>query len=253
MLPYTGLAAIYDRLSDDFDHEKWAQYYLKRIAERGVTPKLACDCACGTGRLTIPLAQRGIRMLGVDRSGEMLNEAAKAARRAGVMVQWVRQDMTKLSLPRPVDAVTCCCDGVNYLTDESGARQFFRQAAKALKPGGVLVFDVSTLHKLRDVLGNGFFGEEREDTAYLWSNDWDENTRLLRMDITFFQREEDGRYRRFQETHVQRAHTAQELSEWLEESGFCDVRLYGDQSDAAPTEADLRMHISAIRTKEDIS
>lgn len=45
------------------------------------------------------------------------------------------------------------------------------------------------------------------------------------MDITFFVREADGRYRRFQETHEQRAHSAEEIAAWLSAEGFEGVEI----------------------------
>ena len=51
----------------------------------------------------------------------------------------------------------------------------------ALRPGGGLFFDVSTAHKLRDVLGNAFFGEERDDVCYLWQNRYDGAARTVEM------------------------------------------------------------------------
>ena len=100
----------------------------------------------------------------------MLRVASDKARRAGLSVRFVRQDMRRLALPHPVDAVICACDGVNYLLKPGDVKAFFSSARAALKTGGVLEFDISSRYKLEHVLGNGFFGEERPDAAYLWQN-----------------------------------------------------------------------------------
>ena len=70
------------------------------------------------------------------------------------------------------------------------------------------------------MLGNGFFGEERDEAAYLWQNRLDEKRHILRMDITFFVREADGRYRRFEEEHEQRAHSAAGIDRVAGGGGF---------------------------------
>ena len=163
----------------------------------------------------------------------------------GVEVAFVRQDMKKLTLPRRVGAVLATCDGVNYLTTPNDVQAFFAAAYQNLLPGGALCFDCSTRHKLENVMGDAFFGEERDGAAVLWQNKLNREEHLLSMDVTFFVRKEDGCYRRFREQHHQRAHSAEELTAWLCQSGFEDVRIYGEMRMDATKPEDLRMHITA--------
>ena len=123
----------------------------------------------------------------------------------------------------------------------------FRAARAAIRPGGALAFDISSRYKLEHVLGNGFFGEERDEAAYLWQNRLDEKRHILRMDITFFVRETDGRYRRFEEEHEQRAHSSAELTAWLEAEGFQNVEVFGDQTFDPPGAKEERLHFLARR------
>ena len=247
MNAYGAFAALYDRLMDDFDYPVWAKYYLELLSRAGVKPKLMCDCACGTGSLTVQFAARGIRVTGVDLSGEMLEIAAEKARKNGVQAMFVRQDMSCLKLPRSVDALVCGCDGVNYLLTDDRVEAFFRSAHTAIKPGGVLAFDISSAYKLEKVLGNGFFGEERDDIAYLWSNKWDAEKQTVQMDLTFFSHEANGLYRRFSENHTQRAHDPEKLAELLIGCGFKNIGIYGDKTFDSPKVDELRIHITAVR------
>lgn len=247
MSTYGAFAEIYDMLMDDFDYAEWSKYYIELIRRQGVTPKTMCDCACGTGSLTVPFAARGIRVTGVDLSGEMLEYAAEKARKNGQRIMFVRQDMSKLQLPKPVDALVCGCDGVNYLLNESKLRSFFESAHKAIRPGGALAFDISSPYKIEHVLGNGFFGEERDEVAYLWSNRFDPEKRTVQMDLTFFKREQSGLYRRFTENHTQCAHEPEMLKKLMEEAGFTNVQIYGDRTFEAPRADELRIHFSAVR------
>ena len=244
---YGAFAEVYDLLMDDFDYPAWAQYYLKLLETAGVRPKTMAECACGTGSMTIPFAEAGIRVTGVDLSGEMLEIAAEKARRAGVRPMFVRQDMAKLTLPRPADALVCACDGVNYLLSDEQVDGFFRAAHRAIRPGGALAFDVSSEYKLEKVLGNGFFGEERDEVAYLWANAYDPQTRIVQMDLTFFCREESGLYRRFAETHRQRAHRPEELTARLREAGFGQIKVFGDRTFEPPKPDEMRIHFLAVR------
>lgn len=247
---YEDFASVYDTLMDDYDYDAWSAHYAELMrGEDGALPKRAAECACGTGSLTVRLAQTGVAMTGVDLSQSMLRQAEKKARAWGVEAAFVRQDMRKLALPRRVGAVLATCDGVNYLTGEADVRAFFRAAHGALLPGGTLCFDCSSRHKLEDTMGDSFFGEERDGIATLWHNRLSREEHILSMDVTFFVREEDGRYRRFREQHRQRAHSVRELTDWLRAEGFEDVRAYGEMRMDAPQPSDLRIHMAARKPK----
>jgi len=219
------------------------------LARSGVEPRTLCDCACGTGSMSVRFAARGLRVTGADISGDMLEKAQEKARRFGVQVMFICQDMCSLRLPRPVDALVCACDGVNYLLDNAQLEAFFESARQAIRPGGVLAFDISSPWKLEHTLGNGFFGEDRGDIAYLWSNRFDADARTVSMDLTFFVQEPDGRYRRFDELHTQKAHTPDRLRPIIEDNGFADVRIYGDRTFEPPVPEAPRIHFTAIRKK----
>ena len=245
MQAYDGFAGIYDLLMDDYDYPAWADYYMKLLgADRQPLASL-CDCACGTGSMTLEFAGRVSKVTGVDISREMLELASRKARQRGVQARFVCQDMAKLELPRPVDALTCACDGVNYLTTDARLGAFFRAAHAALKPGGALAFDVSSAYKLRHVLDGQFYGEERDEAAYLWQNRLDGD--ILTMDISFYIRQDDGLYRRVTETHRQRAYEPEQLVQALTAAGFSDIQVYGDRRFAPPAADEQRLHFSARR------
>ncbi len=248
MRSYDALAEVYDLFADDFDHPRWADYYCALLARAGVAARRVVDAGCGTGLMTVELARGGARVIGVDASEEMLRAAAARLRREGVQAVLVRQEMRRWEVPHSVDAVICACDGVNCLVTEARVRAFFRAAHAAIRPGGALAFDISSRYKLETLMGDAFFGEERDEAAYLWENRLDAQKHLLRMDITFFVREADGRYRRFCETQVQRAHAAEEIVAWLHAEGFADVEVFGNQTFEAPGAEEKRIHFLARRT-----
>ena len=242
---YRGFAGVYDLLMDDFDYPAWAEYYLRLLESAGVQPTELCDCACGTGSLTMEFAARGLRVTGVDLSGEMLDVAREKAMRRGANVRFACMDMAKLTLPHPVDAIVCGCDGVNYLTSEKRVRAVLAAAYASLKPGGALAFDISSPYKLKEVLGDAFFGEERDEAAYLWQNTLDGD--VVTMDLTFFIRRADGLYERVTETHRQMAHEPENLARLLNETGFKNVKIYGDRTFDPPKPEEMRLHFCAVR------
>lgn len=243
---YEDFAGVYDALMDDYDYEAWSAYYLRLMRDvQGNLPVRAAECACGTGSLTVRLARAGVRMIGVDSSRAMLRRAEEKGRAWGVDVAFVCQDMRRLALPRRMSAVLATCDGVNYLTREEDVLAFFSAAYAALLPGGKLCFDCSSRHKLEDVVGDAFFGEERDGVTTLWKNRLNREAHVVTMDVTFFAREEDGRYRRFREEHRQRAHSEEELRAWLKKAGFEQIQTYGEMRENAPCAHDLRIHYVA--------
>ena len=149
---YDDFASVYDTLMDDFDYDEWSRHYLRLIRlATGELPRRAAECACGTGSLTVRLAQSGMAMTGVDLSAAMLRQAEKKARDYGVEAAFVRQDMKKLTLPRRVGAVLATCDGVNYLTTPEDVRVFFR-------PGISWRMSCATLFSARSGTARRYFG-----------------------------------------------------------------------------------------------
>jgi len=247
---YQDFAEIYDGLMNDVDYESWAEYYTRLLSIYGIRGGKICECACGTGGLTLPLQRRGFQMTGVDLSREMLWQAAQKARKNGMTIPFVQQDMRALNLHKPVDAVLATCDGVNYLMTDEDMLSFFRAAKRAIKPGGALVFDVSTPHKLKDILCSGLMCEDRPEITYLWQNTWHERAQTVDLDLCFFVREADGKYRRMEEHQSQRAWDTETLKNGLWKAGFRGVCMYSEATLNPAKEQDQRWHIAAVNPEE---
>lgn len=246
-LLYTAFATVYDRLMSDVDYPAWAGFYQTLLTLYGVRTGKLCECACGTGGLTIPLSAMGYQMTGVDISEEMLFEASQKARKAGAMIPFVRQDMRALRLHRQMDAVLCTCDGINYLPNPEDVLAFFSAAWAAIRPGGVLVFDVSTPYKLECILGDNFVGDETADIAYLWKNAYHPENGSVEMELSIFTRTDGETYQRISEQQTQYGYTLETLEVLLQQAGFADVRIFGDGTFAPPAPTEQRWHIAARR------
>lgn len=243
MSAYERFAEVYDALMADVDYDKWAEYLLSMMPDGELS---IVDCACGTGQISLRMAKRGHRLTGVDRSEDMLQIAAERMRAAGVRVSLVRQDMSRLELHKPADVILCVCDGVNYLTSLSAVERFFDRAFACLKPGGLLMFDVSSRYKLERVLGNRSFGEDDSERAYVWLNAYDDKSKLVRMSLSFFIRR-GNLYERFTEEHTQRAHSQTELSLALKRAGFEMNGIYEAFSDRPPRPCSERIQFVAVK------
>ena len=226
---YGPFAALYDRLMYDVDYDAWESVLSGILSDAGIHPENRAsllDCACGTGSVSLRLARRGYSVTASDLSGEMLAKAQAKMRRMGLNIPFIEQDMRSLRTHRSMDAVLCCCDGVNYLTGDGDLEAFFRSAYRTLREGGLLLFDVSSAYKLERILGSNTFGEDLEECTYLWQNRYSPSERLVTMDLIFFVPGEQGLYRRFDETHVQRAYTEDEIRSALAETGFINAECF---------------------------
>ena len=180
---------------------------------------------------------------------EMLRIAAENARAERVNVPFVCQDMRRLALHRPADAVLAVCDGVNYLTLK-GAESFFANAYAALREGGMLLFDISSRYKLSTILGNNTFAEDESAAAYIWKNAYDEQTKQIQMELTLFEKQADGRYVRFNESQIQRAHSQREMEGALKRAGFERIEAFDAFTFDAPNDKSERIQFRAIKPND---
>lgn len=247
MTSYQSFAEIYDTLMDDVPYDLWVRHCLALL--NPPPESRIVDIGCGTGAFSLRLARLGFSVTAVDLSPQMIRVLLDKARRQGLKVQAVQQNMEQLRLTKRVPSILCACDGVNYLRDLKALSRCFKSVYDSLLPGGRFCFDVSTGHKLKNMDGQ-LYGEEREDISYLWFNRYDDQSSSLTMDLSFFVRQENGLFKRFTETHIQRAHTVDELKEALLESGFSDIRFFSEMTMDAPTQTDQRIHILAQKQEK---
>ena len=115
MKTYENFARVYDELMDNVPYEEWAQFLSERLSAYGISGGLMLDLACGTGKMTALMAERGFDMIGVDSSVDMLQIARE---RAAEGCLYLLQDMREFELYGTVGAVISVCDSINYVTEE---------------------------------------------------------------------------------------------------------------------------------------
>lgn len=217
---YTALSEVYDKLMYDVDYDSWASYVISLLPEGC---KRIAETACGTGSITLRLAAEGYSVTASDKSPEMLDNCLKKRTKIGLKPRFICQDMVKLSLPFQ-HAIICCCDGVNYLTKDEDMLSFFKGAYSSLKEGGRLLFDISSYHKISEVLKDNFFYDDEEDVTVFWQNSFDECSKCVTMSLTFFKRLNGNNYFREDEEHIQRGYKIDEILGALKSAGFSQCR-----------------------------
>lgn len=245
MSMYADFAYVYDRLMrGDVEYEKYADYIENIFTLHGKNPGLVCDLACGTGSMTVPLARRGYSMTGVDRSEEMLSAARRKSE--GLDILYLEQSITSLDLYGSMDAFVCVIDGFNYILAPKTLENALRRIRTCfLNPDGIVVFDVSSRYKLKNIIGCNTFIHSEEDIFYAWRNRYIEKYNLSDMLLDFFVR--DGEcYRRFEERHLQKAWSRKDLLCILDRAGFSRVHTYGFMSFEEPENDCVRMVFAAM-------
>ena len=251
MEAYTSFAAVYDTFMDNIPYEEWEKYLKSLLYEYGVREGLVLELGCGTGNMTEILAQSGYDMIGVDNAEEMLEIAIEKRMKSGLDILYLQQDMREFELYGTVKAIVSVCDSVNYILEEEELEEVFRLVNNYLDPGGVFIFDFNTVYKYREILGDQTIAENREECSFIWDNYYYEEERINEYELNLFIREdaesetEGDLYRRFRETHFQRAYTLEEITRIVEESGLQFVTAYEAFTKEPPSKNSERIYVIA--------
>ena len=244
---YEALALSYDRLTNDVDYEATVDFYYEILKREGLKPRTAVDLACGTGSVTAILAQKGLRVIGVDMSEEMLTVAQQKSAELENPPRFVCQPLQELRLPRGVDLAVCALDSLDYITDPKDCAEAIRRVYKALNPGGIFIFDVNTPEKLRAMDGQVFLDED-DDVYCVWRGEFDEQTNICSYGMDLFQREGNNWVRSFEE-HREYAYSQEQLVGYLKAAGFTHIAVYADRLFEAPRAGEQRIYFKARKGK----
>ena len=231
---YRSFAAVYDRFMDDVPYEKWGAWLVRELRRRGIEDGLIAELGCGTGTMTEILAGAGYDMIGIDASADMLGIAQEKKQESGADILYLEQDMRSFELYGTVRAVVSVCDSVNYILNEEDLLQVFRLVNNYLDPGGVFIFDMNTPWKYARKMGDRTFAENREGCSFIWENTFYEEEQINEYGLTLFVEEEDGSYRRFNETHYQKAYEEETVLGLLAQAGLAPEAVLDAYTDRAP-------------------
>lgn len=243
---YSVFARYYDDLTANIDYKKRGEYFHEIIKKFKVTKeKILLDLACGTGSISEVMARLGYDVIGVDLSDEMLGMAIEKKFDSGLDIQYLCQDMRKLDMYGTVDVTVCALDSINHLTSLNDVRKVFENVAFFSEKDGLFIFDINTAYKHRNILANNTFTYETDNVFCVWENTLVPETDEVKMNLEFFELEENGMYSRSSDSFSEKAYSEEDIEKLLADAGFEIVAKYGDDTFDAPTETTQRIVYTA--------
>lgn len=144
-MTFDAYGAYYDLLYLDKNYRAEADYVLGLLSESHPDVKDILELGCGSGGHAKHLVHRGLRVLGIDSSEQMLRRAADRKAELdpnqAALVSFEFGDMRRYRSDKTFDAVISLFHVISYLVDDDGLGAALDTAAAHLIPGGVFVFD----------------------------------------------------------------------------------------------------------------
>jgi len=209
------------------------------------------DIGCGTGRHSIELTKRGYQVTGVDLSDSQLNRAREKAFELKLDIIFQKQDARQLPFNEEFDLAIMLCEGAFPLmeTDEMNF-QILQSAAKALKPGGKLIFTTLNglfplFHSVKD-----FLEAAKEDGNASYSENSFDLMTFRDLNITTFE-DDNGNQKKL---HCnERYYVPSEITWLLKSLNFRSIEIFGatlgafSREDKLTTE-DFEMLVVAVKS-----
>ncbi len=224
---FVTVAPIYDELMEGVPYDSWVVYLRTLLERKAAKPKRVLDLACGTGNVTELLTKLGYEMVGVDIAPGMIEAARAKAAEQNLPITYHVQDAAELNLPqRDFDLCVSLFDSLNYIVEPARLDAAIQNVAKHLKAGGLFIFDMNSEYALM----NNFFRQDnigsRERLRYDWDSTYDAQTRLCRVEMKFWYREDNGLDRTFEEVHYQFAYREEEVRAMLTLARFDTIETF---------------------------
>ncbi|MGN0368382.1 MAG: class I SAM-dependent DNA methyltransferase [Wujia sp.] len=245
MESYESFAAVYDTLMDNIPYDEWFAYLHELLQEYNIKDGIIAELGCGTGNITERLSKCGYDMIGIDNAPAMLEIANRKKAENQTSTLYLCQDMREFELFGTVGAIISICDSVNYILDEEELTDVFRLVNNYLDTDGIFIFDFHTQHYYRDIVASSTIAEDRDDISFIWDNYYDEETDVNELALSLFLREQEDLFRKYEELHLQRGYTVEEMKQIVEASGLILLQCYDAFTHAPATEDSERVYIIA--------
>ena len=196
------------------------------------------DLCCGHGRHTLPLAQRGYKLTGLDLSDVFLQQAQKEAEARNINARWLQSDMKDIPFENAFDAIINIFTSFGYLENEEEDLQVLQQVQKALKPDGLFLLE--TVYQPRVMRAYTPHGITRYATGLIVLEERRIDLLTSRNEVHITMIFPDGH--RIEHRQSIRIYTLTELLQMLDAVGL-QVQAYYGGLDRSPLTMDSRLVI----------
>jgi len=216
----------YYDIAFDLNRKKECEFLTECFARYGRGKiRSVLDIACGTGQHLIRLARQGYEVGGLDLSPENIAYVRAKARAERFRPHLIVGDMTRFTVPRPYDAAICMQDSMGHLLTNEEIIRHLRVVARALRPGGLYIFDRLIPNHWSNPASRWAWTKRRGPitirTTFLTLRNVDPVRQLCREQIRF-EVSENGTHRTFRQQHRSRVVFPQELRALVECAGTFD-------------------------------
>jgi SAM-dependent methyltransferase len=218
-------ANIYDGMNTHIDD----LLFYKRWLPQNKDAKILELC-CGTGRLTIPIAEDGYDISGVDYTSSMISQAKIKASNAGLKIEFIEADIRTLDLKKKYDLIFIPFNSIHHLYHNEDLFKTFSIVQNHLKEGGLFLLDCFNPNIQYIVEGE----KEQKEIATYTTDDgreilikqtmqYERKTQINRIEWHYFI---DGEFDSIQNLDM-RLFFPQELDSYIEWAGFTVIHKFG--------------------------
>lgn len=218
---YNEFSNVYDRLVFDIDYENHSRIIKENVDFKESMNIL--EIGIGTGNMTKYFIENSKEYFGLDPSVEMLEIASNKLIDYS-NIRYLNIGIEDLENKDYFDFAFSTLDTINYLKDYGTVKKSFENIYNSLKHGSYFSFDVNSLDKIENVLGDNSYVYEYENIFYTWQNEYDFENKEVDMILDFFV-EEEGVYKRITEYQHQKYYSPDILKEMLSEIGFNNFKI----------------------------
>jgi len=242
------------------NYMRWAMYIIElfKFAE-GKRVERVLELACGTGNMLVEMSRAGYEVCGLDLSFDMVRQAASRLSK-GQTANGKQQnhhspfalhllpigprvwcgDMQNVAVTSPVDVMLCLYDSFNYCVEPAGARRLLQNAAGAVRPGGLFIFDVCTEHNCRKNFNNFYEREGYLEVSYIRRAHFKPYRKIQVNE--FFITDVFSHGPTLYERHEQRIYSLPEIAEMIDPKEWTLVGVFDGMSQRPGSERSDRVH-----------
>ncbi len=230
MNPYQKLAKYYDLIYDlndmtnrEISFLEWAFGNLTDIKAKKIL-----DASAGTGRQAIPLLDRCYQVTASDVSQEMLEVLEKKLEKRGYHIPVFCRDVRQLDFKQEFDAAIFIFTSFNHLISNRDVHQALSALYRALRPEGLLIFDVANFLNLLGRFKSGLVEHFHKDGVNIIRSTTprvdDVKDIFFHDELTFI--DDSGALTSFAEKIPLRIFTTNEVISFLREAGFAEIKHF---------------------------